>query len=143
MTDARQVTDLFEEISGKLSALEHRFAPIASQASSAVDNRLKNAITPILRCIDTVEQVRSEGKEEEMLALSVVANELESILESLGIERFSLHELDVAQQHVAGTRPTDKRELHGKIAKSVRQGFRTPDRVIRAELVYLFKFEGQ
>jgi molecular chaperone GrpE (heat shock protein) len=137
-----RTTELFESISDKLSALENRFAPIAERASSAIDERLKNGIVPILRCLDTIAHLRTDGTEHATSALSAVANELESILESLEIERFSLQVHDALKQRVVGTRPTQELELDGTIAESTQDGFLLRNRVIRPQHVYLYKYKG-
>jgi molecular chaperone GrpE (heat shock protein) len=136
------LVELMSSIDAKVTALEDRFAPIAQQASRAIDERLRNGIIPILRCIDTIEDIRRERPDDRDSLLSAVASELESILESLDIERFNLSTRDPAKQRTLGVRPTDEPTLDGTIAESVRDGFLQGSHVIRAQHVFLYKFEG-
>ncbi len=140
-SDAGRVSAQLSALDEKITALESRFAPVAEQAKRGIDARLQNGIVPILRCIDTIKELRGGDTGGEQ-RLDFVANELETILEALGIERFELDTVDPLQQRVLDVRKTDRAELDGAIAQSVRAGYRQAGRVIRQQYVVLYKYEG-
>jgi molecular chaperone GrpE (heat shock protein) len=143
MNDATaMISDQLTAIDAKVTALENRFAPIADKAARAIDKRFESGLMPIIRCIDTIKELRSEPEAESDRRLEIVANELESVLESLGIERFQLEMPDPTKQRTLDVRDTDDKERDGTIAKSLRDGYVQGNRVIRQQYVILYKYRG-
>lgn len=129
-------------IDSKISALEERFAPVAEAASRNIDQRLQIGILPILRCLDAVIAFRRESSLEAQATFEVLEYELDSILESLNIERFSLDTFDNLKHRIVGVCPTNIEELDGTIAQCVSDGYALGPRVIRAQQVLLYKYQG-
>ena len=129
-------------IDAKVTALENRFAPIAEQAARSIDKRFESGLMPIIRCIDTIKELRGEPNAESDHCLDIVANELESVLESLGIERFQLEMPDPTKQRTLDVRDTDDKQRDGAIAQSLRDGYMQGNRVIRQQYVILYKYRG-
>ncbi len=139
---AAMISDQLTAIDAKVTALENRFAPIAEQAARFIDERFESGLMPIIRCLDTIKELRSEPNAESDRRLDIVANELESVLESLGIERFQLEIPDPTKQRTLDVRDTDDEERDGAIARSLRDGYMQGNRVIRHQYVVLYKYRG-
>lgn len=141
LAEMAEATRMIRQIDSKLNALNRDFSPIAAQAAQTIDSRFKRAMDPLLRCIDTVRQLQSETEGEDDMRLTIVANELEGVLDGLNLERFQDEHFDPSRQRVIEQRGTTDRNLHGTVAASRYDGYRIGTTIVRPQGVVIYKYK--
>jgi molecular chaperone GrpE (heat shock protein) len=140
--DAEKLLFAIERLDAKLCIIHRDTEDVVKCARGAVDSRFQNALASLLRCCDTVRDPLLRASAETSAILDVIAADLDAVLESLGIERFALSTFDPSLQRVISSEPTVNEASDGLIARSLRDGYKSADRIERSQYVIVYKKES-